>query len=138
METTEAPQRMRIYAQREADGEIGDIFLLRDGEALRLLIGEAELPLPHDALPAIFRRYGRPLEPDLDLKSLLIVGEEEGPLAIGDATLRRFRFMPFGWVHPADYLLWELPSQEPLAAPAPLVVSALDALGRALQKKSSE
>ncbi len=46
----------------------------------------------------------------------------------GHALLRRFRFLPYGWVHPADYLLWEEPGQESLAAPAPLVGSALAAL----------
>jgi hypothetical protein len=72
------------------------------------------------------------------------------PLGEGrTATLRRFRYMPFGWVHPADYILCELPDptagvrpqlelalpNEPLVVPAPLMASALAALARAAARQ---
>lgn len=140
----ESQQRMRLYARRDDDEEVRDIFLIQQGATLALwpVAGSDDaLPLPQNALSAIFARYGKPLEPGLDVASLLVTGADEGPLEVPiddtrKATLQRFRFMPFGWVYAADYLLWQTPlSDEPLAAPAPLVISALEALGRALLRK---
>ena len=97
---------------------------------------EVALPLPEGALPAVFRRYGKPLEDAVTPTLVAPADDDDQPLAVplrggGRARLWRFRFMPFGWVHPADYLLWEGAGDEPLAAPAPLVASALSALARA-------
>lgn len=144
-EGEESQQRMRLYARRDSDEQVRDIFLIQQGAALALwpIDGMQDaLPLPGNALPAIFARYGKPLEPGIDVASLLITGPDEGPLTLAidesrTATLQRFRFMPYGWVYAADYLLWQPPSPgEPLAAPAPLVTSALEALGRALLRKT--
>jgi hypothetical protein len=144
----DSQKRLRLYARREADEEVRDVFLIQEGSALALWPifdenhQETALPLPPNALPAIFARYGKPLEPELDLPSLFTFGPDDAPLQLAidashTATLRRFRFMPFGWVYAADYLLWEPPLPgEPLAAPAPLVISALEALGRALMRKT--
>lgn len=137
--------RLCLYAQRDPDGDVRGTFLLLEGGRIGLweesgLGEEVALPLPLGATETVFRRYGKPLEDPAYLAALLAepVPEEPElrplrlPLAEGgSATLRRFRFMPFGWVHPADYLLCELPGEEPLAAPAPLVASALAALARA-------
>lgn len=140
----ESQQRLRLYARRETDEQVRDIFLIQQGTTLALWpIADTDdaLPLPANALPAIFARYGKPLEPGLDLAPLLVSGPDEGPLVLPlddtrTATLQRFRFMPYGWVYAADYLLWQPPlPDEPLAAPAPLVIGALEALGRALSRK---
>jgi hypothetical protein len=146
--------RLCLYAQRDPDGALRGTFLIVEGTEVGLweesgLGEELALPLPQGALEAVFRRYGKPLESDSTTgepplyETLLAepVPEEPElrplrvPLRAGrTATLRRFRFMPFGWVHPADYLLCELPEEEPLAAPAPLVASALAALARAASR----
>lgn len=139
--------RLRLYAHRDPDGEVRGTFLLLEGERLGIweesgLGEEIALPLPAGALAAVFQRYGKPLEdPQLlaELQAEPTTAEpdpEQRPLVVPlpggrSAMLRRFRFMPFGWVHPADYVLCELPDTEPLCAPAPLVASALAALARA-------
>lgn len=135
-------QRLKLYAQRSPDGEVRATWLLHDGETLAVweesgLEEEVALPLPASALERVFARYGKPL----DAASLpAAFGEppddDARPLVCGAGTrvtevIRRFRFMPYGWVHPADYLLLERGDAEPLAAPAPLVASALAALARA-------
>lgn len=140
--TEDDPQRrLRLYARRDESGEVRGTFLIRDGALLALweesgLGEEVALPLPEGALPAVFRRYGRPLEAAVTPALVEPADDDDQPLAVplrggGRARLWRFRFMPFGWVHPADYLLWEGAGDEPLAAPAPLVASALSALARA-------
>jgi hypothetical protein len=145
----ELQRRLRLYARRDADGEIRGTFLIRADDVLALweesgLGEEIALPLPAAALPAVFRRYGRPLEAGVVASPPASGDEDDEPLLVplpggGQARLLRFQFMPFGWVHPADYLLWECPwppaagAAEPaaLAAPAPLITSALSALARA-------
>jgi hypothetical protein len=145
--TPEPQRRLRLYARRDASGEIRGTFLVRAELVLALweesgLGEEVALPLPDGALAAVFRRYGKPLEPGTN-PALAAADEDDEPLIVpltgsGQARLSRFQFMPYGWVYPADYLLWECPwprreggAWEPLAAPAPLVASALSALARA-------
>lgn len=147
---TPAVARLRLYAERSPDGDVRDTFLLLGAEGLAIWSapsqsaveapGEA-LGVPGAALPAIFDRYGKPLEEGLELEPLWAAEDEwDAPLVVataaGPATLRRFRFLPFGWVHPADYLLWQPAGAEPVAAPAPLVASALFALARAAARRS--
>ncbi len=166
-ESTDPQRRLRLYARRSASGEVHGTFLIRDGSIVALweesgLGEEVALPLPAGALEAIFRRYGKPLEPGVTPAQVARPDEDDEPLVVplrdgGLARMWRFQFMPYGWVYPADYLLWECPwparvdgsaapaqheaeadmdaesraAPEPLAAPAPLVVSALSALCRA-------
>lgn len=139
------PQRcLRLYARRDDRGEVRGTFLIRDDDILALweesgLGQEVALPLPDGALAGVFRRYGRPLEEGVTPTPVAPperLEEEDQPLLVplaggGAARLWRFRFLPYGWVEPADYLLWECAGSEPLAAPAPLVASALSALARA-------
>jgi len=137
----DSPRRLRLYARRDPSGEVRGTFLIRDRSLLLLweesgLAEEVALPLPEGALPAVFRRYGKPLAAEVTPALVEPADDDDQPLAVplpagGRARLWRFRFMPFGWVHPADYLLWEGAGGEPLAAPAPLVASALSALARA-------
>ena len=142
--SSEPQRRLRLYSRRDDSGEVRGTFLIRAGDILALweesgLAEEVALPLPPGALPGVFRRYGRPLEEGVTPTPVAPPGqleEEDQPLQVplaggGMARLWRFRFLPYGWVHPADYLLWECAGSEPLAAPAPLVASALSALARA-------
>ena len=75
---------MRLYARRAPSGEVSDIFLIRQGDALALWQESSKeaLPLPPDALAAVFARYGKPLEPGLDLSAHLLRGEDDGPLEV--------------------------------------------------------
>lgn len=140
-DSTPAPRRLRLNSGRDPDGEVRATFLIRDGETLALwdetADGEAPaLALPAAALLAVFQRYAKPLDENLVLEDRLVRDDEDDeplaiPLPAGSASLRRFRFKPYGWVHPADYLLWEQPGCEPIAAPAPLIASALSAIARA-------
>lgn len=140
----EPQRRLRLYARRDDSGEVRGTFLIRDDDILALweesgLGQEVALPLPDGALAGVFRRYGRPLEDGvtpLPVASPECLEEDDRPLFVpladgGMARLWRFRFLPYGWVHPADYLLWECAGNQPLAAPAPLIASALSALARA-------
>jgi hypothetical protein len=139
--------RLRLYAERDAQGEIRGIYLLRAESGLFLWQESAEddkqepaLPLPLPALHAVFSRYGKPLEDGVELQESFVAEDpDDAPLLLpvaGEQTarLRRFRFRPYGWVFPADYLLWEHPGAVPLAAPAPLITSALFALARAASR----
>jgi len=153
-ENIDPQRRLRLYARRDASGEVRGTYLICAAEVVALweesgLGEEVALPLPSGALPAVFRRYGKPLEPGITPTKVTAADDDDEPLVVplGDGTkarLWRFQFMPYGWVYPADYLLWEYPwpprsgaaadqpgGGEPVAAPAPLVVSALSALCRA-------
>lgn len=156
-------RRLCLYAQRDPDGAILGTFLVVQGDQVGLweesgLADEVALPLPPGALEAVAHRYGKPLEDPKELAAICAESPEppehamrplKVPLGEGRvATLRRFRYMPFGWVHPADYILCELPDpaagartqlelalpSEPLAVPAPLMASALAALARAASR----
>lgn len=153
-------RRLCLYAQRDPDGELLGTFLVVQGDQVGLweesgLADEVALPLPPGALEAVAHRYGKPLEDPAELAAICAESPEHAmrplkvPLGEGRvATLRRFRYMPFGWVHPADYILCELPDpaagartqlelalpNEPLAVPAPLMASALAALARAASR----
>jgi hypothetical protein len=149
-DSPEPQRRLRLYARRDASGEVRGTFLCRADQVVALweesgLGEEIALPLPAGALSAVFRRYGKPLEPGVTPAPVPGADDDDVPLVVplGDgsqARLWRFQFMPYGWVYPADYLLWEHPwplhaddaaGGEAVAAPAPLVVSALSALCRA-------
>lgn len=145
--------RFRIYAHRDQKGEVTDSFLVVTDHSLALwnpVDQQTPLGIPIRALPAVFARYGKPLEEGLDVTPVIARDDaDDEPLLIDlpsgqRAKLERFRFLPFGWVHPEDYLLWSIvPSEnaaesiDPLAAPAALVYAALLALGQAAHKQSA-
>jgi hypothetical protein len=142
--------RFRIYAHRDQKGEVTDSFLIATDQGLALwnaVDQQDPLPIPTAALSAVFSRYGKPLEEGLDVTPVLARDDaDDEPLLVDQpngqsAKLERFRFLPFGWVHPEDYLLWTVfPSEngtesiDPLAAPAALIYAALIALGQSLGK----
>lgn len=144
MTPVDPPIRFRMYAQREKSGEVLDTFLVVAADSLAIweqVDGAAPMPISVGLLQAVFARYGKPLEVGLKITPLLAREDADDlPLQLElqagtSATLQRFRFMPYGWVYPEDYLLWSVGSEEPLAAPAPLVISATTALAKAAQKK---
>lgn len=153
MQSERIHYRFRIYAHRDKKGEVTDSFLIMTDQGLALwspIDQQAPLPIPMTALSAVFSRYGKPLEEGLDVTPVLARDDaDDEPLLFDQpnghsAKLERFRFLPFGWVHPEDYLLWTVfPSEngekslEPLAAPAALIYAALVALGQAAHKQSA-
>lgn len=117
-----------MRARRLPSGEVAETHLVEDGGALALVddAGVARA-LPVEALFAVFRRYGKPLSEPLPPHAL-----DDQLVRVARASLRAFEVMGFGEVLPADYLLWEVDGEEPLAAPAPLIAEALGALARAV------
>ncbi len=97
---------------------------VEDG-ALALVIGGARHPLPDGALPAVMRRFGKPLEMDAP------PAEETLDLGAG-ATLARFRFLRRYDVIARDYLVYAAPAAEPLCEMATAVTAALEHLARRL------
>lgn len=131
MDTAAAPpQRLRLHAGYDAHGEVRSTWLLCAAGQLALWDEPAPTaqPLPPAAVPAVFRRYGRPLDEQVVLPQEVFL---EVPLPAGTARLRPLRFRPLGHVEPLDYLVLERSGAEPLAAPAPLVAAALRALAAA-------
>jgi hypothetical protein len=70
------------------------------------------------ALERVMLRYGRPLDPEVSL--------DGDRLALGDhGALRRLRFHAIVDATGRDYLVWERPGSEPLAAIATTIAAAL-------------
>ncbi len=99
--------------------------LTTEDGALVLVIGGARHPLPDGALPAVMRRFGKPLERDAP--------PAEETLDLGDGeTLARFRFLRRYDVIARDYLVYAAPEAEPLCEMATAVTAALEHLARRL------
>ncbi len=97
------------------------------GGALALVISGVRHPLPEGALPAVMRRFGKPLETDAPTPPV----EETLDLGAG-ATLARFRFLRRYDVIARDYLIYVAPEAEPLCEMATAVTAALEHLARRL------
>ncbi len=129
-----AMQRMKIFVRRTPTGELRSTWLVEEGGALGV-VEETEqgepvpLPLPGRALEVAFARYARPMDVAVPPS-----GADQEPLTAGAGLVRAFRFRGWGDVEPSDYLLYETPGAEPVAAPASLLAAALVALGRAAQR----
>jgi hypothetical protein len=119
-----------LHADYDDAGAVRRTWLVRDAARVGLWDeGAPEArPLPAGAVRAVLERYGRPLEGE-------VPPPEEAALDLeppdGPAALRRLRFVPFGYLQPLDYLLWQPAAGEALAAPAPLVAAALRRLAEA-------
>lgn len=87
-------------------------------EALVLEEDDVDLgALPALAVRVTMLRYGRELEPGLEL---------DGPeLPVGQGTLRRYRYRAAVDAIGRDYLVWSEPGRPPLAALATTVAAAL-------------
>lgn len=157
MPASDSP-RLRLYADRDGHGRIRTTYLVAtDGELAIATADSDDLtpqtispvlhpvgPVSHVALRVVFERYGRPLAPDVDAAAHAVREQaDDQPLVVSiadgvEATLARFRYKPFGWVYPADYLLFSPGTGEPLAAEAPLICSALSALAKSAGARAAK
>jgi hypothetical protein len=93
--------------------------------------------MPPDAVLAIFRRYGRPLEVAMpppaadDQRAVLEWPAEGGRASLASATVRVLQVMGYGDVIPNDYFVLETAGEEPVAVSGPFFAAALEALARA-------
>jgi len=102
-----------------ADGTPARSWAALDGERVRISDDEgADGALSVAALDRVMCRYGRPLEPDVALDGETL----ELP---GGHRLRRLRYHAPVDATGRDYLVWERPDGEPLAAVATMVTAAL-------------
>ena len=143
MSSGDAGHRLCIHATYDADGATLRTWLIVMDEDGRLALWEEPAPaallLPPMALPAVFSRYGKPLDEDVEVpEAPALVVDLPG----GAYRIRPLRFRPFGYLEPLDYLVLDRsrpgPGEGPLAAPAPLVAAALRALARAAAATRSE
>lgn len=96
----------------------------RGGELFVRIGAEPALVLPEGAVPAVFRRFGRALDPAIEL-----VSER---FALGDGSLlTRLRHRARYDVIARDYLVWLPPGAEALVELATSVSAALTHLARA-------
>jgi hypothetical protein len=157
MPASDSP-RLRLYADRDGHGRIRTTYLVcADGDLAIATADSDDLPpqtiapvlhpvgpVSHVALRVVFERYGRPLSPDVDAAAHAVREQpDDQPLVVSiaegvEATLSRFRYKPFGWVYPADYLLFSPGTGEPLAAEAPLICSALSALAKSAGARAAK
>jgi len=101
----------RTWAEPSADGAA---LLVADDDGVQGV-------LPILAVDRVMTRYGRPLE-----DGLANDGDLDGSIALaGGYRLRSFRFHAIVDAEARDYLVWERPGEEPLAAIAATVAAAL-------------
>lgn len=159
MSLSDSP-RLRLYADRDGHGRLRTTYLVCSNGQLSIAFADTDDtedakpgglspvlhllgPLSHVALRVVFERYGRPLDPDLDVSAHAVRDQsDDHALRLADAQgaetlISRFRYKPFGWVYPADYLLWTPATGDPLAAEAPLITSALSALAQSAQARGA-
>jgi hypothetical protein len=117
---------LKIHEAVSPAGDLVAVFLRHAaGGALELVGDGGALPLPPDALGAVMRRFGAPLDPTEPLT--VIDSLELG----GGNVLRHVRHRARYDVIARDYLVLEAPGGEPLCALATAVAGALAHLGRA-------
>ena len=119
---------LKIDEHTQDDGSLAGIFLEKDEVGLAIAVGggsPARHPLPEGALEAVMARFGKALEPT---EKLTFVAE----LELGDGRrLRHARHLARYDVIARDFLIYEAPGDEPLAALATWVAGALVHLGGA-------
>lgn len=92
--------------------------------------GGVDLPLPLAAVERVMARFGRALDPEISLD-----GEA---IAVGTATLRRLKFHAVVDATGRDYLVWETPGAEPLAAMATTATAALRHLALSFSRAADD
>ncbi len=150
--------RLRLYADRDGHGRIRTTYLVCTDGGLAIATADSDElapqtispvlhpvgPVSYVALRVVFERYGRPLAPDVDAAAHAVREQpDDQPLLVSppgevEAQLSRFRYKPFGWVYPADYLLFSPGTSDPLAAEAPLICSALSALAKSAGARAAK
>ena len=101
-----------------ADGTHTKCFARADGDRLMLVDEDGTHgALSLTAIDRVMTRYGKPVEAGVAL--------EGDSLELGGYRLRRLRFHARVDTEGRDYLVWERPGEEPLAAVATMVTAAL-------------
>lgn len=114
----------------EADGRHAQTFARVDDDRFVLIEDGVERALPVAAVERVMARFGRALEPGIAL--------DGDAIAVGAATLRRFRFHAIVDAEGRDYLVWEAPGAEPLAAIATTATAALRHLALSFSRQTDK
>ena len=101
----------------DGDGRVAQTWGRVDGDRFVLVEDGSEQALPLVAVERVMARFGRALDPG--------IARDGEAIAVGGAALRRLRFHAAVDATGRDYLVWEAPGAEPLAAIATTVVAAL-------------
>lgn len=115
-----AGDRVRIHDDAADTGGLREVAEARGVRqaAATAVDGIADGALSVAALDRVMTRYGRELEPDVRL--------DGDALALpGGYRLRRLRYHAIVDAEGRDYLVWERPEGDPLAAVATMVTAAL-------------
>jgi hypothetical protein len=123
---------LTIHEWLKDDGSTETVALGEDDGVLLLRIGqEPPVSLPILALERVMERYGKPLAEGIPL---------EGPrLDLGDGrALHRIRHRARYDVIARDFLVWAVPSREPLVELAVAVSGALVHLAKAMGETVGE
>lgn len=127
-----------IHEHTGDDGSLVRTLLSIEDERLVLTSGTESLVVPDGALPAIMRKFGKPLDPDVALALREGAPDQhelhvEERLALdGSRELVRFRFLHRYDVVARDYLAWMVAGEEPVCELSTAVTAALDHLARRL------
>ncbi len=116
----------RSWAEPSADGTA---LLVADDDGVRGF-------LPVLAVDRVMTRYGRPLEDGLATDGDAADGADGSIVLAGGYRLRSFRFHAIVDAEARDYLVWERPGDEPLAAISATVAAALKFLVAAGSSKN--
>jgi hypothetical protein len=123
--------RLLIHQGTRDDGTLEDLFLSREGDALRVQIGaDDEALLPIEAIVAVMRKFGKPLAPEVRIA---------GPaLDLGDGrSLAMLRHLARYDVIARDFVVFRAPDEEPITELASAVTAALMHLVAAYRSMSS-
>lgn len=116
---------LKIDEVTERDGSISSVILVRNGDALCIAHGADTLAVPDGVLEAAMRRYGHPFD---TTERVTVIGDLD--LAAG-RRLRHVRHLARYDVIARDYLVLDVPGEEPRYALAVTVAAALSFVARA-------
>lgn len=116
---------LKIHESFDPNGELVPVHLRCEQGILELVLADGVFPLPSEALCAVMRRFGAPIDPSA-------VKSEVARLELpDDGRIRHVRHLAGYDVIARDYLVYEPSEGEPLCALAATVAAALTHLGRA-------
>lgn len=123
--------RLLIHQRTRDDGTLEDLFLSREGDALRVQIGDDdEAIVPIEALVAVMRKFGKALATEIRLTGpSLDLG--------GGCSLTMLRHLARYDVIARDFMVFRAPDEEPIAELASAVTAALMHLVAAYRSMSS-
>lgn len=104
-----------------ADGSHARCYASAAGDRLHIHDDEANGELSVAAVDRVMTRYGRALDPAIDLAG----NEGESLELAGGYRLKRLRYHTPVDATGRDYLVWEKPGSEPLCVVATMVTAAL-------------